>query len=591
MSHPPRRPGNEIIAALALFRSSLCSVGLFTAVVNLLMLAPALYMLQVYDRVLASGNGMTLLMLTLMTLGLLVFMGTLEFVRSLVVIRIGSQLDLQLNQRVYNAAFEASLKSGEQTTGQAFNDLAQLRQFVTGPSLFALFDAPWFPIYLAVIFLFDTWLGLFALAGSILLLALAWLNERVSAAPLAEASRQSIRCAQQASGTLRNAEVIESMGMLGALRERWFAGHGEFLRRQGQASERTALVAAAAKIARVALQSLVLGLGAWLVLEQRISPGMMIAGSILMGRVLAPLDQLIGAWKHWAEARLAFQRLSALLSNHPPRPVGMPLPLPRGHLAVDGISACAPGSRQPVLSGLGFTLPAGDTLGIVGASGSGKSSLARLLVGAWVPQLGKVRLDGADLQGWDRTQLGAHIGYLPQDVQLFAGSVAENIARFAEVDAEKVVAAARMAGVHELILRLPQGYDTVLGEGGAGLSGGQKQRVGLARALYGLPALVVLDEPNANLDEEGEQALLDAIAQLKRLKRTLVLVSHKPTLLEVADQLLILRGGRALAFGPAARVLQDMPLSKKPAATPRTAVASAPVTAFSLNYQLDTAQR
>ncbi|MCY1337608.1 Type I secretion system ATP-binding protein PrsD [compost metagenome] len=558
-------PGNEILAVLAAYRGGLRSVGAFTAVINLLMLAPALYMLQVYDRVLASGNRMTLLMLTLMVIGLYAFMGLLEWVRSSVVIRLGTQMDMRLNQRVYAAAFEANLKSGNLAAGQALNDLTSLRQFATGSALFAFFDAPWFPVYLAVIFLFHPWLGVLAMGGALLLVLLAWLNHRLARAPLAEAGRMSIRATQSASANLRNAEAIEAMGMLPALRGRWLAEHCGFLRQQNLASEQTAAVSAWSKGVRLALQSLMLGLGALLAVLGDITPGMMIAASILVGRALGPLDQLIAAWKQWSTARQAYERLEQLLRAQPARAAGMALPAPRGELRVERLTAAAPGSRTAVLQGIGFALDAGEVLGMLGPSGSGKSCLARLLVAVQPALAGTVRLDGADLQQWDKALLGPHIGYLPQDVQLFAGTIAENIARFAEVNAEQVVAAAQLAGVHELILRLPQGYDTQLGEGGAGLSGGQKQRVGLARALYGLPALVVLDEPNANLDEAGEQALLAAIAQLKRHKRTLVLVTHKPALLAGADKLLVLRGGQMQAFGPAARVLQDLQRTANPA--------------------------
>lgn len=565
MSQYSSAPGNEILAALTAYKSGFLSIGLFSAIINLLMLAPAIYMLQVYDRVLASGNQMTLVMLTLMVVGLFAFMGALEWVRSFVVIRLGTQMDMRLNQRVYTAAFEANLKSGSLAAGQALSDLTSLRQFATGNALFAFFDAPWFPVYLMVIFLFHPWLGLLALAGAILLMGLAWLNQWLSREPLAEAGRVSIRATQRATANLRNAEAIEAMGMLGNLRGRWLGEHVEFLRLQNQASERTAAVSAWSKGVRLALQSLMLGLGALLAISGEISPGMMIAGSILVGRVLGPLDQVIGAWKQWSSARQAYERLSQLLQAQPPRPAGMSLPAPAGALQVDRLVAAAPGGRVAVLNNIGFTLEPGETLGVLGPSGCGKSSLARLLVAAQPALAGKVRLDGADLQQWDKAELGPHVGYLPQDVQLFAGSIAENIARFAAVDAEKVVAAARLAGVHELILRLPQGYDTLLGEGGAGLSGGQKQRVGLARALYGLPALIVLDEPNANLDDEGEKALLAAIEQLKQHKRTLVLITHKPALLAGADKLLLLRGGQMQAFGPAARVLQDLQQNARPA--------------------------
>jgi ATP-binding cassette subfamily C exporter for protease/lipase len=520
---------------------------------------------------------MTLLMLTLMILGLFGLMGALEWVRSQVVIRLGTQMDMRLNQRVYDAAFEAQLSTSSPAAGQALNDLTSLRQFATGNALFAFFDAPWFPVYLWVIFMFSPWLGLLALGGAVMLMLLAWLNQRVSQGPLKAASELSVEATQQASAHLRNAEAIEAMGMLGTLRGHWLAQHTAFLAQQNLASEKTASVGAWSKGVRLALQSLVLGLGALLAVQGQITAGMMIAGSILMGRVLSPIDQLIGVWKQWTSARLAYQRLESLLQAHPARPPRMALPVPRGELAVEQLSASAPGTRRATLSNLSFTLHAGQVLGVIGPSGCGKSTLARLLVGVWQPLAGKVRLDGAQLSQWDKQQLGPHLGYLPQDIQLFAGTIAQNIARFAQVDADKVLAAAQMAGVHSLILQMPEGYDTRLGDGGAGLSGGQKQRIGLARALYGLPALIVLDEPNANLDEAGEQALLQAIGQLKQLKRTLILITHKPNVLTLTDQLLILREGQLQAYGPTAKVLA----APKPAA---------PKPAMNVSYRLGTVE-
>lgn len=577
MTRPKAHVANEMLAALTAYKRAFFNIGLFSAVINLLMLAPALYMLQVYDRVLASGNEMTLLMLTLMILGLFGLMGALEWVRSQVVIRLGTQMDMRLNQRVYDAAFEAQLNTGSPAAGQALNDLTSLRQFATGNALFAFFDAPWFPVYLCVIFMFSPWLGLLALGGAVLLMLLAWLNQRVSQGPLKAASELSVEATQQASAHLRNAEAIEAMGMLATLRGRWLAQHTAFLAQQNLASEKTASVGAWSKGVRLALQSLVLGLGALLAVQGQITAGMMIAGSILMGRVLSPIDQLIGVWKQWTSARLAYQRLESLLQAHPARPQRMALPIPRGELAVEQLSASAPGTRRATLSNLSFTLPAGQVLGVIGPSGCGKSTLARLLIGVWQPLAGKVRLDGAQLSQWDKQQLGPHLGYLPQDIQLFAGTIAQNIARFAQVDADKVLAAAQMAGVHSLILQMPEGYETRLGDGGAGLSGGQKQRIGLARALYGLPALIVLDEPNANLDEAGEQALLQAIAQLKQLKRTLILITHKPNVLTLTDQLLILREGQLQAYGPTAKVLA----APKPAA---------PKPAMNVSYRLGTVE-
>ncbi|MDU9409100.1 type I secretion system permease/ATPase [Pseudomonas sp. zfem001] len=576
------QPSNEILAALAACRRGFVSVGAFSAVINLLMLAPALYMLQVYDRVLASGNHMTLAMLTLMVLGLYAFMGLLEWVRSLVVIRLGAQIDRQLGARIYDATFDANLRVARGSSAQPLSDLTSLRQFATGNALFALFDAPWFPLYLAVLFLFHPWLGWLALGGAALLLALTWANQWLTRAALAEAGQLAIQATQAASAHMRNAESTESMGMLARLRQRWQAEHGRFLHLQNRASEQGASFGAASKVVRLALQSLMLGLGALLAVEGQITPGMMIAGSILIGRVLGPLDQLIGAWKQWSAAQQAYRRLCDLLQAQPPRAMGMGLPAPRGELRVEQLSACAPGTRTPVLAGVSFSLEPGQRLVVLGPSGCGKSSLARLLVAAQTPLGGKVRLDGADLQQWNRETLGPHLGYLPQDVQLFAGSIAENIARFAEVDADKVVAAAQMAGVHELILRLPQGYDTQLGEGGAGLSGGQKQRIGLARAVYALPALIVLDEPDANLDESGEQALVAALDRLREQGRTLVLISHRPALLKGADQLLVLRGGQMQAFGPAARVLQDLQHAARPA--PQSAPVRRVAPTLSISY-------
>lgn len=575
-----RPKANEMLAALTAYKRAFFNIGLFSAVINLLMLAPALYMLQVYDRVLASGNQMTLLMLTLMILGLFGLMGALEWVRSQVVIRLGTQMDMRLNQRVYDAAFEAQLRTGSPAAAQALNDLTSLRQFATGNALFAFFDAPWFPVYLFVIFMFSPWLGLLALGGAVLLMLLAWVNQHVSQAPLKAASELSVQATQQASAHLRNAEAIEAMGMLDTLRGRWLAQHTAFLAQQNLASEKTATVSAWSKGVRLALQSLVLGLGALLAVQGQITAGMMIAGSILMGRVLSPIDQLIGVWKQWSSARLAYQRLEALLHSYPARTQRMALPAPRGELAVEQLSASAPGTRRATLANLSFTLPAGQVLGVIGPSGCGKSTLARLLIGVWQPLAGKVRLDGAELSQWDKHQLGPHLGYLPQDIQLFAGTIAQNIARFAEVDADKVLAAAQLAGVHQLILQLPEGYETRLGEGGAGLSGGQKQRIGLARALYGLPAVIVLDEPNSNLDEAGEQALLQAIAQLKQHKRTLILITHKPNVLTLTDQLLILREGQLQAFGPTAKVL-GAPVAAKPAA---------PKPSMNVSYRLGTAE-
>ncbi|HGM5580946.1 TPA: type I secretion system permease/ATPase [Pseudomonas putida] len=558
MTLPSHRRGALLWAALGQFKSTLISVGCFTALINILMLVPSVYMLQVYDRVLTSQNETTLWMLTLMVVGFFFYMGLLEAVRSFIVIRVGHRLEQRFNLSIYRAAFERHLRQGEGAAGQALNDMTQVRQFVTGPALFAFFDAPWFPVYLAVIFLFNVWLGVLASAGALLLVLLAVLNERLTQRPLAEASSLQQQSSSLAGSQLLNAESIQAMGMLGALRQRWFAVHGRFLELQNRASDTSAVITATSKSLRLCLQSLVLGLGALLVIEGQMTPGMMIAGSILMGRVLAPIDQLIAVWKQWSGAQLAYKRLETLLQEHPESAAPMPLPAPDGQLCIEQVSGGPPGRRGATVQQVSFVLAPGEVLGVLGASGSGKSTLARLLVGVWQPLAGHVRLDGAELSQWDRDALGPHIGYLPQSIELLRGSIAENIARFGELDSHKVVEAARLAGVHELILRLPQGYDTRLGEGGGDLSGGQKQRIALARALYGGPCLIVLDEPNSNLDSHGEAALANAIVQLKTLGRTVVLVTHRSAALAQADKLLVMSDGRVQAFGPARDILQAL---------------------------------
>jgi len=560
-----------LIHALADYKSILVSVGCFTALINILMLVPSIYMLQVYDRVLSSQNTTTLAMLSFMVVGFFIFIGMLETVRSFIVIRIGSQLERRFNQQVYRAAFERNLFSGQAHAGQALGDLTLIRQFVTGPALFAFFDAPWFPVYLCVIFLFSPWLGLMATAGALLLIALACINEVMTRKPLSQASLYSQQSSQLATSHLHNAETIQAMGMLGVLRQRWFNLHSRFLAEQNKASDTGAVIGSVSKTLRLCLQSLVLGLGALLVINGDMSAGMMIAGSILMGRVLSPIDQLIAVWKQWSSAKLAYQRLDSLLREHPPSEDNMQLPAPMGQVSFEQVSAAPPGQRLPTLHQVSFSLNAGEVLGVLGASGSGKSTLARVLVGVWPTLAGTVRLDGADIHQWNREQLGPHIGYLPQDIELFSGSIAENIARFREADPRQVVAAAQQAGVHEMILRLAQGYDTVLGDEGSGLSGGQKQRVALARALYGNPRLVVLDEPNSNLDAVGDAALTRAIAHLKAQGCTVVLVTHRSASLAQADKLLVLNEGRCQVFGPSAEVLKALSGAQQQHAAPQAA--------------------
>ena len=545
----PSSPRSELADALFRLRRTFYALAAFSGVINLLMLTPAVYMLQVYDRALVSSNVTTLLMLTLLVVCLFVLMALLEVVRSSVLIRVGNRLDMMLNQRIFSAAFERNLRRAGGNPSQALQDLSQVRQFLTGNGLFAFFDAPWTPIYLVVVSLVHPLLGVITLVGSLLLVGLAWLTETSTRKPLAEANQAAMASATFANNNLRNAEVIESMGMLPAIRQRWFGNHLRILELQSLASDRAAWINGITRFVRITLQSLLLGAGALLAIEGEITPGMMIACSILGGRALAPVEQVIATWKQLLSSRAAWERLSTLLKDFPARKESMPLPKPTGMLSVEGAFANAPGTNLPILRAISFNLSPGEALGVIGPSASGKSTLARLLVGIWPAQAGKVRLDGAEVFQWNKEELGPWLGYLPQDVELFEGTIAENIARFGQVDSDVVIQAARQASVHEMILRLPQGYDTHLSADGGSLSGGQKQRIGLARALYGDPSLIVLDEPNSSLDDVGEAALIQALSDLKRRGKTLVLISHRPTVLNIVDKILVLREGMVHMFG------------------------------------------
>ncbi|WP_445114895.1 type I secretion system permease/ATPase [Acinetobacter sp. WZC-1] len=581
-SHEPQ--SSELLVALKKYRKSFASIGAFSAVINILMLVPAIYMLQVYDRVLASGNEFTLLMLTLIALGLYTLMGVLEYIRSIVAVNIGLGFNEQARQRVYTAAFEKNLAGLKSNASQSLQDMDNLRQFLTGGAIFALFDAPWFPVYLAVMFLFDFWIGILALGGAVVLVMIAWMNQAWSSRLLKESSQLSVAANLVANNQLQHADAIEAMGMLKNLSRRWQKLHRAYVHKQSIATDRMAVTASLSKSLRIALQSLVLGLGAWLVLEGRMSAGMMIAGSILMGRVLAPVDQIIAAWKQWTSTRLAYERLNTLLTDYPARESTMQLPAPTGQISLEQVSAVPPQGSSPTLVQISCQIAAGTAVGIVGASGSGKSTLARVITGVWKPRIGVVRMDGADIQRWDKDQLGHSIGYLPQDVELFAGTVAENISRFAEPDVEKVIAAARLANVHELILKLPKGYDTALGDSGQGLSGGQRQRIALARALYGSPRIVVLDEPDASLDEVGQKALITAIEQLKKQQITVLLITHRPPILAVTDRLMVLNQGQLKMDDKTQEVLKQ--LSSATAAKPATPVMAAKqVSSYNMSMQ------
>ncbi|MGN8249369.1 type I secretion system permease/ATPase [Pseudomonas sp. SMV7] len=547
--HKSPRTRSELAEVLFRLRRSFFALAAFSGVINVMMLTPSIYMLQVYDRALVSRNVTTLSMLTLLVIGLFLLMSALEMVRTRVLIRVGNGLDMDLNRRIFSAAFERNLSRAGGNPAQALQDLAQVRQFLTGNGLFAFFDAPWTPIYLLVSYLIHPLLGLVTLVGSLILVGLAYLTEKATQKPLAEANQAALSSASYANNNLRNAEVIEAMGMLPAIGKRWYQGHLRILQMQTLASDRAALISSTGRFVRITLQSVILGTGALLAIEGKITPGMMIACSILTGRALGPVEQVIASWKQLLGCRSAWGRLNELLHDYPQRPPSMSLQRPLGMLAVENVIAGAPGTNNPIVRGVSFSLTPGESLGVIGPSASGKSTLARLLVGVWPAQAGKVRLDGADIFTWNKAELGPWLGYLPQDVELFEGTIAENIARFAEVDSDAVIRAARSSGVHDMILRFPQGYDTRLAADGTPLSGGQKQRIALARALYGEPNLVVLDEPNANLDDVGEKALVDALAELKARGATVILISHRPNVLCAVDKVLMLRDGAVHMLG------------------------------------------
>jgi ATP-binding cassette subfamily C exporter for protease/lipase len=549
---------NEILVAVYGYKKIFKAVGIFTACINLLLLVPSIYMLEVYDRVLTSRNSNTLFMLTLIIVGLFVIYAALDAIRSYAVIEMGKKIDAQLNQRTFTAAFEQNLKQRGGVAGQALNDLSTIRQFVTGQSLFAFFDAPWFPFYLIVIYLFSPWLGLFATVCTLLMLILAIVNERITHEPLGKANTVAVQSANLATNNLRQAEVLESMGMLPAIRSRWFQLHTQFLEWQSVASQRAATMGAMTKFLRTLMQSLILGFAAYLVLQNSLSPGMMIAATILLGKALSPVESVINVWRQWRGVVSSYERLEKLLSDNPPRTPGMSLERPQGFLEFERVYAAPPGVNLPVLKDVSFKIEPGDVLGVIGPSASGKSTLARVAVGIWPGVPNCARIDGADVYQWNKDELGPAIGYMPQDIEVFPGTVSENIARFSEHESTDVIAAAKSAGVHDMILHLPEGYDTKIGDGGVGLSGGQKQRLALARALYGNPSVVVLDEPNSNLDDAGEQALVSAIIGLRQRKATVILITHRSTVLQATTKLLLLREGSVVLFGPTGQVLEAL---------------------------------
>ena len=557
---PQNDSGATLSAALRSCRAALYGVGVFSGVINVLMLTGAIYMLEIYDRVLASRSVPTLVGLSLLAAVLFLFQGFLDLIRGRILSRVGAAVDEAVGGRVFGAFVRSPLTSSKEGEGrQSLRDLESVRSFLAGPGPTALFDLPWMPVYLLVIFAFHPALGLTALIGAIVLVGLTVLTEYSARKPSRDATALGAARSNLADACRRNAEVAAAMGMFGRLEQKWREANASYIGAQREMSDITGGYGAFAKALRFMMQSAVLGVGAWLVIHNSASAGVIVAASILSGRALAPVDLAIAHWKGFVAARQSWRRLGEALRASPLTARALPLPAPKEKLAVTALKVGAPGQDRAILQDIAFTLEAGHGVGIIGPSGSGKSTLVRALVGAWRPAAGRIRLDGADLDQWAPEQLGRHIGYLPQDVELFGGTVVENIARFdRNAEAEGIIAAARAAGVHELIVGLRDGYGAEIGEHGEALSAGQRQRIALARALYGNPFLVVLDEPNSNLDSDGEAALTQAIAGVRARGGVVVIVAHRPSALAEVDYILALDRGRVRAFGPKEEVFAQL---------------------------------
>lgn len=540
---------------IARFRPFFFYAGFFSLFINILLLVPSIYMLQVFDRVLTSRSGETLTMLTIGALVALMIMGALELIRSRLLSAAGIALDSMLGPKVLDGLLANSAKLGGTEYIHGLKDVAALRAFLTGNGIISLFDAPWLPFYILLIFFFHPLMGAAAVVGAGSLVVLAFLNERLTRTPLEKLQASSRTASRFIDSSLRNAEVIGALGMVPAISGQWEKLNRNVQEHQALSGQLAGRMSGITKVARQAIQILMLCVGAALVIEQHVSGGVMMAATIILSRALAPVESMIASWKQMVDARSAYHRLDALLHEQRLSAGITELPAPRGSLVCERVVFSVPRIDRPIIKGISFQIEAGEAIGMVGPSASGKSTLARLMIGLWTPNSGTIRLDGADIQSWPRERLGPWIGYLPQDVELFPGTVAENIARMGQTDSEAVIHAAQRANAHEMILRLPRGYDTPVGDGGAALSGGQRQRVGLARALYGSPKFVVLDEPNASLDTEGEIALVKAIAGLKQEGITVVVISHRPSLLSGVDKLMILREGTIEAYGSRAEML------------------------------------
>ncbi len=578
MAAAPGVRRSELGDALRACRNAFIGVGVMSCMINLLYLTGSVFMLEVYDRVLPSRSVPTLIGIVVLAAGLYATQGVLDLLRSRILGRIGTSLDEALNERVFETVVKLPLMVGNRNDGlQPLRDLDNVRSFLgsMGPSAF--FDLPWLPFYLAICFAFHWLIGVTALAGALLLVGLTLITEFMSRQPAKDAMTLAAKRNDIATSSRRNAEVLVAMGMAGRLTKRWSETNETYLAGNQRASDVAGGLGAIAKVMRMMLQSAVLAVGAYLVIYQEATAGIIIAGSILSARALAPVDLAIAHWKGFVAARISWRRLSSLLEKLPAQQTQTLLQAPENRLSVEAVSIVPPGDQRLIVQDVNLVMEAGHGLGIIGPSGSGKSSLVRALVGVWQPARGKVRLDGAALDQWSSDVLGRYVGYLPQDVELFGGSVAQNISRFdPEAKSDAIIAAAKEAGVHEMIIKMRDGYDTQIGEQGTSLSAGQAQRVALARALYGNPFLIVLDEPNSNLDSEGDEALTRAVRGARERGAIVIVVAHRPVGIEAVDQLLVLKDGKMQAFGPKEQVLGQV-LQRVPAPSPIKVVSEAGV--------------
>jgi len=543
---------------LSVSKKSFLFAGFFSLFINILMLLPTFYMLAVYDIVVPTRSSETLLFITALVVFLYFILVSLQIIRGKILVRINNNIDAVLNKKVIDAMYKLSLKHPTKATIQPFNDFNQIKQFLTSSTVFAFFDAPWLPIYLAILFIFHPYYGYFGVATAVIIVSMTFLNEITTKKLLNESNDAFIKSRNYLNNNIRNVEVIEAMGMKERLYNRWMNLYQNYQYLLQKASDKGVFWSNSTQTVRLMSQSLILGLGGYLASNLEISMGMIIAGSIVLGRALQPLDLIVNTWKNFSSARQSYIRLNALLKDYAEEKQLLKLPEPQGNITLQNVYAVPPDSKIASLKGITMHINAGEVVAIIGPSGAGKSSLARVMLGVWPIVNGKIEIDGADINQWDKEYLGKYIGYLPQDIELFEGTVAENIARFDDIDDQKVLQAAQISGAHDIIIKFPEGYNTYIGPGGITLSGGQRQRVALARALYGNPKIVVLDEPNSHLDDAGELALLNAIIKLKQNKTTVIIISHKVNILQIVDKIAVLMDGQLIAYGPRDEILQRL---------------------------------